>query len=272
MRTLLIGDVNGRSGRQVLAGRLPGLITTHSIDFAVANVENAADGFGVTPDLAEEFLAGGLDCLTSGNHIWDRPEIVDYMREQPRLLRPLNYPDGSPGAGIYLGQTAAGIPVAVVNLMGRVFMPPCDDPFRVIDKAISALGGRARIILVDMHAEATSEKAAMGWHLDGRVSAVVGTHTHVQTADERILPGGTAYITDLGMTGPYESVIGIERSLALQKFLTGMPVRFSIARRDPRLCGALVEVDEETGRARAIERIQVRHAAEAAGRGDADPV
>jgi hypothetical protein len=272
MRILLIGDVNGKAGRQALRACLPRLIAERQIDFTVANVENAADGFGVTPDLAEEILDAGVDCLTSGNHIWDKSEIVEYIKGQPRLLRPLNYPQGAPGAGAYVGESPAGIRVAVVNLMGRVFMPPCDNPFPVIDAALPSLRDKARVILVDMHAEATSEKSAMGWHLDGRVSAVVGTHTHVQTADETVLPGGTAFITDLGMTGPHQSVIGIEKELALRKFLTGLPVRFSIARRDPRLCGALVDVDEATGRARAIERIQVRHAVEAAGRSDADPV
>jgi hypothetical protein len=262
VRILLIGDVNGRAGRRALREHLPRLIASRQVDFTVANVENAADGFGVTPELSEEMLECGVDCMTSGNHIWDKPEILDYLAGQPRLLRPLNYPNGAPGGGAWVGATPAGVPVAVVNLMGRVFMPPCDDPFRVIDAALPRLREQARVILVDMHAEATSEKAAMGWHLDGRVSAVVGTHTHVQTADERVLPGGTAYITDLGMTGPYDSVIGIDKQLALRKFLTGMPVRFSIARGDARLCGVLVEVDEAAGRARSIERVQLRDGGE----------
>lgn len=257
MRAVLIGDVNGRAGRQILASRLPRLIADRRIDFAVANVENAADGFGITPDLSEQLLGIGLHCLTSGNHIWDKSDILDYLGGEGRLLRPLNYPRGTPGAGLYLGETAAGIPVGVINLMGRVFMPPCDNPFEAVEGALAELRARARVILVDMHAEATSEKQAMGWHLDGRVSAVVGTHTHVQTADEKILPAGTAYITDLGMTGPHESVIGIDKELALKKFLTGLPVRFSTSRRDPRLCGVVVEVDEGTGRALAIERFQL---------------
>jgi metallophosphoesterase (TIGR00282 family) len=258
MRVLCLGDVNGKAGRRLVQTHLPRLIAERQIDFSIANVENAADGFGITPDLTEELLACGLDCLTSGNHIWDKQEILDYLPGQPRLLRPLNYPDGAPGSGLFIGESPAGVPVAVVNLMGRVFMPPCDDPFRAADAVLRTLEGRARVIVVDMHAEATSEKAAMGWHLDGRVSAVLGTHTHVQTADEIVLPGGTAYITDLGMTGPYDSVIGIEKGLALRKFLTGMPVRFSTAKRDPRLCGVVLEVDPETGRAGAIERIQMR--------------
>jgi len=270
MRVVLIGDVNGRAGRQAVQSCLPRLIAERPIDFAVANVENAADGFGVTPDLAEQILACGIDCLTSGNHIWDKPEVIDYLPTQPRLLRPLNYPEGTPGVGVYLGETPGGVPVAVINLMGRVFMPPCDNPFEVIDKKLEAIRVRARIILVDMHAEATSEKSAMGWHLAGRVSAVVGTHTHVQTADETILPGGTAYITDLGMCGPYDSVIGIEKELALKKFRTGLPVRFSIAKRDARVCGVVVEIDETTGQSRSIERIQLRPAAvDGARRADA---
>jgi metallophosphoesterase (TIGR00282 family) len=273
MRILAIGDVNGRPGRRLVETYLPRLVVEHRIDFSIANVENAADGFGITPDLTEQLLAQGLDCLTSGNHIYDKQEIVDYLSEQPRLLRPENYPAGAAGSGVYVGATAGGTPIAVVNLMGRIFMPPCDDPFRSADRVLERLAGKARVILVDMHAEATSEKYAMGHHLAGRVSAVVGTHTHVQTADETVLAGGTAYISDLGMTGPYDSVIGIEKSLALKKFLTGMPVRFSVARRDPRLCGVVIEVDDATGRARRIERIQVRpDAADEADRDDAQPV
>jgi len=272
MRIAILGDVNGRAGRHVLMTQLPRLIAGRSIDFVAANVENAADGFGITPELSEELLACGIDCMTSGNHIWDKTEIIDYLPGQPRLLRPLNYPDRAPGAGWYLGETPGGIPVAVINLMGRVFMPPCDNPFPVVDQALSRLEGKTRVILVDMHAEAPSEKAAMGHYLDGRVSAVVGTHTHVQTADETILPGGTGYITDLGMTGPYESVIGIETSLALKKFLTGMPVRFTTAKRDPRMCGVVVEADPDTGRARTIERFQLRPGVPESRQSDARPV
>ena len=268
MRVLVIGDVNGRAGRRILQEHLPRLIAARGIDFSVANVENAADGFGVTPDLAEQFLTDGLDCLTSGNHIWDKHEIADYLAVQPRLLRPENYPAGSPGHGVFVGETPAGSGVAVINLMGRLFMPPCDDPFRAADRALERLAGRTRVILIDMHAEATSEKQAMGVHLSGRVSAVFGTHTHVQTADETILPGGTAYISDLGMTGPYDSIIGIEKGLALKRFLTGMPVRLSVAKRDPRLCGAVIEIDEATGRASSIERIQIRAESDAERRGD----
>lgn len=258
MRILLIGDVNGRAGLHMVQTHLPRLIAARNIDFSIANVENAADGFGITPDQADQLLDTGLDCLTSGNHIWDKQAIVDYLAEQPRLLRPVNYPAGTPGSGIFIGASPAGTPVAVVNLMGRVFMPPCEDPFMAADRCLKEIGDRARIVIFDMHAEATSEKVAIGWHLDGRASAVVGTHTHIQTADERLLPGGTAYITDLGMTGPYDSVIGIDKTLALKKFRTGLPVRFSIARNDPRLCGVVVDIDDESGRARAIERIEVR--------------
>src|SRR5262245_30704542 len=190
MRALLIGDVNGRPGRRMVQTALPRLIVEHRVDLTVANIENAADGFGITPDLSEQLLAAGIDCMTSGNHIWDKQEILDYLPAQPRLLRPENYPAASPGQGVWIGATPGGIPVAVINLMGRVFMPPCDEPFRVADAVLDRLAGRARVVLVDMHAEATSEKQAIAAHLDGRVSAVVGTHTHVQTADETVLPGG----------------------------------------------------------------------------------
>ncbi|OLE65122.1 MAG: metallophosphoesterase [Acidobacteria bacterium 13_1_20CM_2_68_14] len=269
MRIVFLGDVNGRAGRHVLMTQLPRLIARRGIDFVAANVENAADGFGITPDLSEELLACGIDCMTSGNHIWDKTEILDYLPGQPRLLRPLNYPDRAPGAGLYLGETPAGVAVAVINLMGRVFMPPCDNPFPVVDQALRRLEAKARVILVDMHAEATSEKTAMGHYLDGRVTAVVGTHTHVQTADETILPGGTGYITDLGMTGAYDSVIGIDKALALKKFLTGLPVRLTTAKRDPRMCGIILEVDETSGHTLAIERIQVRPDGDASGADDA---
>src|SRR2546422_667120 len=272
MRIVFLGDVNGRAGRHILEAQLPRLIAKRRIDFVAANVENAADGFGITPELSEELLACGIDCMTSGNHIWDKTEILDYLPGQPRLLRPLNYPDRAPGAGLYLGETPSGVAVAVINLMGRVFMPPCDNPFPVVDQALRRLEGKARVILVDMHAEVTSEKTAMGHYLDGRVTAVVGTHTHVQTADEMILPGGTGYITDLGMTGAYDSVIGIDKALALKKFLTGLPVRFTTAKRDPRMCGIILEVDEKSGRALAIERIQVGPDGDPQGVDDARPV
>jgi hypothetical protein len=254
---LFIGDVNGRAGRNLLKEHLHRLVDRHRIDYAVANVENAADGFGITPPLAAELEELGLQVLTSGNHIWDKAEILPYIEEHRTLLRPANYPPGTPGAGVHVGTTPAGVTVAVINLMGRVFMTPLACPFRTADAILQDLAGRCRVVIVDFHAEATSEKVAMGWHLDGRVSAVIGTHTHVQTADERVLPGGTAVITDVGMTGARDSVIGIEKELALRRFLQQMPVRFASARRNPRLCAVVVEVDETTGLSRGIQRLDL---------------
>jgi metallophosphoesterase (TIGR00282 family) len=256
-RLLFIGDIVGRPGRDLVRRGLTALVRHRQIDLVIANVENAAAGFGVTPDLADEFLEQGVHVMTGGNHIWDKKEIVPYFDEQPRLIRPANFPAGTPGRGAFVARTAAGIPVAVVNVMGRVFMTAIDDPFRVVETEIEAVRAEARIIFVDFHAEATSEKVAMGWHLDGRATAVVGTHTHVQTADERILPHGTAYITDVGMTGPHDSVIGVERSAILARFLTGLPQRFETASENPRLHAVVVTADEATGRARAIERVSL---------------
>jgi 2',3'-cyclic-nucleotide 2'-phosphodiesterase len=257
MNLLFLGDVNGRAGRNLVREHLDRLVDRHAIDYTVANVENAADGFGITPALAAELEGLGLHVMTSGNHIWDKTEVLPYVEEHRNLLRPHNYPPGAPGTGLHVGSTASGVPVAVINLMGRVFMNPLDCPFRTADRLLQEISGRCRVILVDFHAEATSEKAAMGWHLDGRVSAVIGTHTHVQTADERVLPAGTAFITDVGMTGARDSVIGIEKELALRRFLQQMPVRFACARKNPRLCGVVVEVDETTGRARGIQRLDL---------------
>ncbi len=257
MRILFIGDVVGAPGRRVLADALDRLVDRQRADFVIVNVENAAAGFGVTPQIAREALALGVHCLTSGNHIWDRKEILPYLDEEPRLLRPLNFPDPAPGRGIYVGESAAGARVAVVNLMGRVFMPPLLCPFQSADAALRALKERAQVVVVDFHAEATSEKQAMAWYLDGRVAAVIGTHTHVQTADERVSPAGTAAITDVGMTGPHDSVIGIERALALERFLTQRPVRFNTATGGVFLKGVLLDVDESTGRARSITRVSV---------------
>jgi len=257
MRVLFIGDVVGKPGRRMLTRNLDGLVDRHRVDFIVANAENAAGGFGVTPEVAAELFDLRTHCLTSGNHIWDKKEAYDLLDEQPALLRPLNYPEGCPGTGVFVGQTAAGLPVAVLNIMGRVFMPPCDDPFRRIDEALSDLSPKIRIIIVDVHGEATSEKVAMGWHLDGRVSMVLGTHTHVPTADERILPLGTAYQSDVGMTGPYQSVIGVMAEDVLQRFRTGMPTRFRTAKRGAELHAALVTVDEKSGRATDIQRLHV---------------
>ncbi|MCZ6599851.1 MAG: TIGR00282 family metallophosphoesterase [Acidobacteria bacterium] len=257
MRVLFIGDVVGKPGRRMLTRHLDSLVDQHRVDFIVANAENAAGGFGVTPEIVSELLDLGIHCLTSGNHIWDKKEAYDLLDEQPALLRPLNYPAACPGGGVYVGQTAAGLQVAVLNVMGRVFMPPCDDPFRRVDEALSLLDPEIRLIIVDCHGEATSEKVAMGWHLDGRVSMVLGTHTHVPTADERILPGGTAYQSDVGMTGPYQSVIGVMAEDVLKRFLTGMPTRFRTAKRGAELHAALVTVDEKSGRATDIQRLQV---------------
>jgi hypothetical protein len=234
---------------------LPGLRTELGADLVVANVENAAAGFGVTPALARGFLDGGVDVLTSGNHIWDRKEIIEYIVKENLLLRPANYPRGTPGVGSVVVKAGAHR-VAVLNLQGRVFMPTIDCPFLTADAEVERVRPDTPVIIVDMHAEATSEKQAMGWYLDGRVSAVVGTHSHVQTADERLLPGGTAYITDLGITGPIDSVIGVAKELAIQRFLTGMPNRFEPAKGRARVQGAVIRIDAESGRATAIERVQ----------------
>ncbi len=220
MKILFIGDIFGKPGRDIARRAIPSLVEQRGIDFVIANVENSAAGFGVTGDIAETILSYGVDVMTSGNHVWDKKEVLEYIPRQPKLLRPANFPAGVPGRGSYLGRTRTGEPVGVINLMGRVFMTPLDDPFAVALREIEALRAKTRVIFVDFHAEATSEKVAMGWHLDGRVTAVVGTHTHVQTADERILPKGTAYQTDVGMTGPHDSIIGVTVEAALGRFLT----------------------------------------------------
>lgn len=255
IRLLFVGDIVGRPGRELIRRGLAALREYHQIDLVIGNVENAAAGFGITREIGDELLDRGLDVMTSGNHIWDRKEAIDYIGTEPRLLRPANYPGAVPGNGSYLARTSGGVSVGVVNVMGRVFMLNIDDPFAVVLKEIDALKQRARVIFVDFHAEATSEKIAMGWHLDGKVTAVVGTHTHVQTADERVLPRGTAYLTDVGMTGPHDSIIGVEVDAALARFLTGMPARFETAEGNPRLNAAVIEADEETGRALEIERL-----------------
>jgi metallophosphoesterase (TIGR00282 family) len=255
IRLLFVGDIVGRPGRELIRRGLAALREYHQIDLVIGNVENAAAGFGITREIGDELLDRGLDVMTSGNHIWDRKEAIDYIGTEPRLLRPANYPAAVPGNGSYLARTAGGVSVGVVNVMGRVFMVSIDDPFAVVLKEIEALKHRARVIFVDFHAEATSEKIAMGWHLDGKVTAIIGTHTHVQTADERVLPRGTAYLTDVGMTGPHDSIIGVEVEAALGRFLTGMPARFETADGNPRLNAAVVEADEETGRALEIERL-----------------
>ncbi len=236
---------------------LPALREEHKADFCVVNGENAAGGFGITEENAEGLLEAGADVITSGNHIWNRKEAGDLMMREPRLLRPANYPSRAPGNGFYVAETPAG-PVAVINLMGRVFMPPVECPFQEAERILKQIGSKARVIFVDFHAEATSEKVALGRFLDGRVSAVVGTHTHIQTADEIVLPGGTAYMSDAGMTGPVDSVIGIKTELAVDKFLTGVPRRFEVAGGAGQVNGAVLEVDPTSGRARSIERIRIR--------------
>jgi len=257
MNILFIGDIIGRPGRELLRKGLRGLINHHGADLVIANAENSAAGFGVTKDIGDALLDYGVDVMTSGNHIWDKKEVLDYIPTQPKLLRPANYPVGAniPGRGSYVAQTRDGRAVGVVNVMGRVFMIPIDDPFAVVLREIEALRARTKVIIVDFHAEATSEKVAMGWHLDGKATLVVGTHTHVQTADERILPNGTAYLTDAGMTGPHDSIIGMEREPSLARFLNGMPSRFEPATGNPRLNGVLVDADDQTGRARGVTRI-----------------
>ena len=257
MRVLFIGDVFGKPGRRILHEKLHGLIQERRVDFCVANVENAAAGFGITPEIAEEFLKMEIDLLTSGNHIWDKRAIIPYLADQPRLLRPQNYPLSTPGTGVFLGDAHCGVRVAVLNLQGRIFMPAIDCPFTVGLGAIERLRKETPVILVDFHGEATSEKQAFAWYTDGLVSAVLGTHTHVQTADERILPKGTAYMTDLGMTGPYDSVIGSVTDLALERLIRQMPARLEPATGNPRLCGAIVDIDETSGRATSITRINV---------------
>jgi metallophosphoesterase (TIGR00282 family) len=227
----------------------------NQVDLTILNCENAAAGFGVTPTIADEFLDWGVDVLTSGNHIWDKKEIFPYLDKHSRILRPANYPPGNPGRGCMVARTREGEEFAVLNLQGRVFMPATDDPFRAADAELAKLSKDVKVIFVDMHGEATSEKVAMGWYLDGRVSAVIGTHTHIPTADEMILPGGTAYQTDAGMTGPFMSVIGVMKEDVIHRFLTQIPVKFESASQDVRLNGTLIDVDSSTGKARSIQRI-----------------
>ncbi len=260
MKILFLGDVFGKPGRQAVARLVPKLIAARGIDLVVANCENAAGGAGVTPEAADELLAAEVDLLTSGNHIWSKREIVPYLDAQGcRLLRPANYPEGSPGRGHAVVETRDGRKLGVLNLEGRVFMKTLDDPFALAPRLVKELQGRGcKAILVDMHCEATSEKNAMGHFLDGKVSAVLGTHTHIQTADNRLLPGGTAFITDVGMCGPWDSVIGVKKELAISRFVTQRPMAFEPAKRDIWLQGAVVEIDDDTGRARRIDRVQER--------------
>ena len=259
MRVLLIGDVVARPGRVAVLERIQDLREQHSVDLAVMNAENVAGGFSITPTLADQLFQSGIDVMTSGNHIFDKRDAVAYIERQPRLLRPANYPPGTPGSGLWVGEVR-GHRVAVLNLMGRVFMPPThDDPFRVADEQLATLDDSVRVRLLDIHAEATSEKSAMGWHLDGRVSAVVGTHTHVQTADERILPQGTAYLTDIGMTGSYSGVIGMSKEDVIPRFRDPSQRRAEHSTGDVRICAALIDIDDTSGRAREISRISLPH-------------
>ena len=262
MNILFVGDVFGSAGRHIVREHLDHLVTSNAVDLLVINGENAAGGFGITPALAEELFDLGAHVITTGNHIWDKREIFEYMtvpagshERGRRILRPGNYAVGTPGFGVYQGELPTGQSFAVMNMQGRVFMSSCDDPFRKADELLSQI--TAKVILLDFHAEASSEKVAMGWYLDGRVTAVLGTHTHIPTADERVLPGGTAFQTDVGMSGPYDSVIGVETELVLARFLTGMPGKFEAAKGNPKMCAALIACDGATGRATSIRRIML---------------
>ncbi len=263
MRILFVGDVFGSPGRRIVREHLAHVVAFRQVDLVIINAENAAGGFGVTPAIAEELFDLGAHVLTTGNHVWDKREVIEWMQTVPadsherarRIIRPANYVAGTPGYGFYQGSLPSGQDYAVINLQGRVFMASSDDPFSVIDSLLKEI--TAKVIFVDIHAEATSEKTALGWYLDGRVTAVIGTHTHVPTADERVLPGGPAYQTDVGMSGPYDSVIGVEKELVLHRFLTGMPGKFEAARGDARMVAALIECDGATGRASSIQRLML---------------
>jgi metallophosphoesterase (TIGR00282 family) len=259
---LFVGDVFGPAGRHIVREHLPHVMETNAVDLLVINGENAAGGFGITPSIADELFDLGAHVITTGNHIWDKKEIFEYMAvpveshaRGRRVLRPANYAVGTPGFGVYQGALPTGQTYAVMNLQGRVFMSSCDDPFRKADELLSNIS--AKVILLDIHGEATSEKMALGWYLDGRVTAVLGTHTHVPTADERILHRGTAYQTDVGMSGPFDSVIGVEKELVLNRFLTGMPGKFEAAKGNPKMCATLIECDGGTGRACRVQRMML---------------
>jgi metallophosphoesterase (TIGR00282 family) len=263
---LFVGDVFGSPGRRIVREHLPHLLETHAVDLLVINGENAAGGFGITPSIAEEIFDLGAHVITTGNHIWDKREIFEYMdvpahsaERGRRIIRPANYAAGTPGFGFYEGELPNGQTYAVMNLQGRVFMSSCDDPFRKADELLDTIerSTNARVILLDVHGEASSEKVALGWYLDGRVTAVLGTHTHIPTADERVLPNGTAYQTDVGMSGPYDSVIGVETELVLKRFLTGMPGKFEAAKGNPKICATLIGCDGGSGRAHSIKRIML---------------
>ncbi|MDY7092743.1 MAG: TIGR00282 family metallophosphoesterase [Acidobacteriota bacterium] len=257
IKLLFVGDVIGKPGRRALQRMLPGLVDQHGIDYTVVNIENSAGGFGITPSVLAELSELPIDCFSSGNHIWDKRDGLPLLDEVPNLLRPANYPEGNPGHGVHVGETAAGIPVATLNLEGRVFMSDLDSPFTIADRLLAELPSEVKVVLVDFHAEATSEKQAMGFYLDGRVSAVLGTHTHVPTADERILAGGTALITDVGMTGPYDGIIGFSAQKSLQRFLLQTGSRLEVAKGDVRLAAAVLDIDEDTGQAQSVRRLLV---------------
>jgi hypothetical protein len=266
VKILFVGDIFGSAGRHIAHEHIPHLLETHAVDLLIINGENAAGGFGLTPAIAEELFDLGAHVITTGNHIWDKKEIFEYIAGPAnsqargrRVIRPANYAHGTPGFGFYEGMLPNGPAYAVINLQGRVFMSSCDDPFRKADDLLTQIreSSGARVILVDFHAEATSEKVALGWYLDGRVTAVLGTHTHIPTADERVLPNGTAFQTDVGMSGPYDSVIGVETDMVLKRFLTGMPGKFEAAKGNPKLCATLIDCDGATGRARAVQRIML---------------
>ena len=258
MKILFIGDIIGEPGRKMVKQALPDLLRTHVPDLIIANGENAAGGFGLTPAIADELFALGIHVLTSGNHVWDKKEIEPYLAKQERLIRPANYPEGTAGFGSTVVPTDGAGKIAVLNLEGRVFMSNLEDPFRVAEREIERLRKEAKVVIIDFHAEATSEKAALAWHLDGKASAVLGTHTHVQTADERILPGGTAFMTDVGMTGPSDSVIGVRKEDAINRFLTQRPHKFEIPKGPVHLDAVVLDVDQKSGKARSIIRVKIR--------------
>ena len=263
MNILFVGDIFGSAGRKIVREHIGHVRESHKVELVIINAENAAGGFGLTPQIAEEFFDLGADVLTTGNHVWDKRELIEYLTSAPaesqerprRVLRPANFEPGVPGYGVFEGVTESGVEYAVIDLMGKVFMSGTNNPFLAADEILSGI--KAKVVVVDFHGEATSEKVAMGWHLDGRVTAVLGTHTHIPTADERILPSGTAYQTDVGMSGPYDSIIGVEKDLVLHRFLTGMPGKFEAAKGNPKMCAALITCDPKSGRASAIQRIML---------------
>lgn len=258
MKILFIGDIIGKSGRRAIKYLLPNIIDKNNIDIVIANGENAAGGFGITRVISHELFDSGIDIITTGNHVWNKKETEGFICEENKVLRPANYPDNVPGGGSIVYNSIIGEKVGVINISGRVFMEPLECPFRVVQEKISLIEKETKNIIVDFHAEATSEKMAMGWFLDGKVSAVVGTHTHVQTSDERIFPKGTGYITDVGMTGSFDSVIGIKKDKAIKKFLTQIPQKFEVAKNDIRFQGAVIDIDSENGKCVDIYRITVK--------------